>query len=58
MDASSIIDTLTPLVPGASYEEGKSVDFATIYVPARHLVATCKALIEVPSRRNSGWKQT
>jgi NADH-quinone oxidoreductase subunit C len=51
MDAASIIDTLTPLVPGASYEAGKSVDFATIYVPARHLVATCTALIEVPSFR-------
>ena len=51
MDASSIIDTLTPLVPGASYEVGASVDFATIYVPARHLLATCKALIEVPSLR-------
>ena len=51
MDASSIIDALTPLVPGASYEVGKSVDFATIYVPASHLVATCKALLEVPSLR-------
>ena len=51
MDASSIIDTLTPLVPGASYEAGTSVDFATIYVPASHLVPTCKVLIDVPSLR-------
>ncbi len=51
MDASSIIDTLAPLVPGASYELGKSVDFATIYVPASHLVATCKALLAGPSLR-------
>jgi len=51
MDASSIIDTLTAAVPGASYEEGKSVDFATIYVPTAHLVETCRALREIPSFR-------
>jgi len=51
MDASSIIDTLTAAVPGASYEEGTSVDFATIYVPAPHLVETCRALREIPSLR-------
>jgi NADH-quinone oxidoreductase subunit C len=51
VDPSSIIDTLTPLVPGASYEAARSVDFATLYVPAGHLVATCKALVEVPSLR-------
>ena len=47
MDASSIIDTLTRCVPGASYEAGKSVDFATIYVPAAQLVETCRALREI-----------
>src|SRR2546423_2936291 len=51
MDASSIIDTLTAAVPGASYEAGKSVDFATIFVPATHLVETCRALREIPSLR-------
>jgi NADH-quinone oxidoreductase subunit C len=51
MDASSIIDTLTAAVPGASYGEGKSVDFATIYVPTTHLVETCRALREIPSFR-------
>ena len=51
MDASSIIETLTPLVPGASYEAPRSVDFPTIYVPASHLVATCKALLGAPSLR-------
>ena len=51
MDASSIIDTLTLLVPGASYEAGTSVDFATIYVKANRLLETCRALIEVPSLR-------
>jgi len=51
MDATSIIDTLTPLVPGATYEAGKSVDFATIYVPAASLVDTCRALLETPALR-------
>jgi NADH-quinone oxidoreductase subunit C len=49
MDATAIIDTLTPLVPGASYEAVASVDFATIYVPKEHLEATCRALVETPS---------
>jgi NADH-quinone oxidoreductase subunit C len=44
MDAAAIIDSLTPLVPGASYEAGASIDFATIYVPGDRLVATCAAL--------------
>jgi NADH-quinone oxidoreductase subunit C len=51
MDASSIIDTLRPIVPGASYEAGTSVDFATIYVPAASLVETCRALRDTPSLR-------
>ena len=49
MDTTSIIDTLTPLVPGASYEVGRSVDFPTIYVPAASLVETCMALRDTPS---------
>jgi NADH-quinone oxidoreductase subunit C len=49
MDATSIIDTLTPAVPGAAYEAGRSVDFATIYVPAASLVETCRALRDTPS---------
>ena len=51
MDAADIIQTLTPLVPAASYEIGRSVDFATIYVPADQLVSTCRALLEVPALR-------
>jgi NADH-quinone oxidoreductase subunit C len=51
MDASSIIDTLTAAVPGATFEAGTSVDFATVYVPSQHLVATCRALLEQPSLR-------
>ena len=51
MDAAAVIDTLTPLVPGAAYEVGKSVDFATVYVPAPHLVATCTALRDAPALR-------
>src|SRR6185295_5211116 len=49
MDAASVIATLQPLVPGASYEVGKSVDFATVYVPADKLVETCQALRDTPS---------
>jgi NADH-quinone oxidoreductase subunit C len=51
MDATSIINILTPLVPGASYEAVPSVDFATIYVEADALVATCQALLDTPSLR-------
>jgi NADH-quinone oxidoreductase subunit C len=58
VEASAIIEILQPLVPGAVFEPGRSVDFATIYVPADRLVETClvlrdaaplefKALIEV-----------
>ena len=51
MDASSIIETLTPLVPGASFEPGRSIDFATIYVPADRLVETCRALRDAEALR-------
>ena len=51
MDASAIIDILQPLVPGASYEPGPSVDFATVYVPADQLVETCLALRDAPALR-------
>ena len=49
MDPSAIIDILQPLVPGAALEVGRSVDFATIYVPADRLVDTCRALRDTPS---------
>jgi len=49
MDAPAIIDALVRLVAGASYEAASSVDFATIYVPADRLAATCVALRETPS---------
>ena len=44
MTATEIIAALTPLVPGASFEEAAAVDFATIYVSADRLVETCRAL--------------
>jgi NADH-quinone oxidoreductase subunit C len=44
MDAQAIIDTLSPLVPGASFEAVPSVDFATVYAPPDQIVATCQAL--------------
>jgi NADH-quinone oxidoreductase subunit C len=51
MDAAAVIDTLTPLVPGATFEVGRSVDFPTLYVPADRLVETCRALRDTPSLR-------
>ena len=44
MDAQAIIDSLSPLVSGAAFEAAPSVDFATVYVPVEHVVATCQAL--------------
>ncbi len=49
MDSAAIIEILAPLVPGASYEVGHSIDFAAIYVPADRLVETCLALRDSPS---------
>jgi NADH-quinone oxidoreductase subunit C len=49
IDAAAIIDSLTSVVPDAAFEVGKSVDFATIYVPADRLVDTCRALRDTPS---------
>jgi NADH-quinone oxidoreductase subunit C len=51
VDAAAIIDTLKPLVAGASYEAARSVDFPAIYVPADRLVDTCLALRETPVLR-------
>ena len=51
MDASAITETLTALVPGASFEVGKSIDMATVYVPADRLVEACMALRDTPSLR-------
>src|SRR4030095_3123112 len=49
MEAAAIIDILQPLVPGVVVEPGRSVDFATIYVPADRLVDTCRALRDAPA---------
>jgi NADH-quinone oxidoreductase subunit C len=51
MDASAIIDTLAPLVPGATFEAGRSVDFPCVYVPADRIVDACRALRDTPSLR-------
>jgi NADH-quinone oxidoreductase subunit C len=51
MDSQAVIDSLTPLVSGASYEAGPSVDFPTIYVPADRLLETCRALRDTPPFR-------
>src|SRR5687767_14288413 len=52
MDASAIIAILTPLVPGATFETGPSVDLhPTIYVPADRIADTCRALRDDPGLR-------
>jgi NADH-quinone oxidoreductase subunit C len=51
VNAAAIVDALTPLVPGASLEAGRSIDFATIYVPAGQLVDVCRSLRDTPSLR-------
>ena len=51
MDASSVIATLTPAVPGASFEAGRSIDMPAVYVPADRLVETCTALRDLPALR-------
>jgi NADH-quinone oxidoreductase subunit C len=48
MESSAIIEILQSLVPGASFEAAASVEYAAIYVPASHLVATCTALRDDP----------
>ena len=48
MDSAAVIDLLNPLVPGASLEAGRSIDFATLYVPSDRLVETCRALRDTP----------
>ena len=51
MDTPAIIDILSPLVSGADYESGASIDTATIYVRVDRLVETCTALRDTPSLR-------
>ena len=51
MDSQTIIDALTPVVPGAAYEAVASVDFPTMYVRADQLLQTCTALRDTPSLR-------
>ena len=51
MDSRAVVETLAPLVPGASYEAAPSVDFPTLYVPADRLVETCLALRDAPAFR-------
>ena len=51
MDTPAIIDVLSPLVAGAAYEAGSSVDTPTMYVPVDRLVETCLALRDTPDLR-------
>jgi NADH-quinone oxidoreductase subunit C len=51
MDATAIVETLSSHVPGVALEAAPSVDFATVYVPAEHIVAVSTALRDVPALR-------
>src|SRR5574339_203402 len=48
-DNYAIVQGVDQVVPGASYEEAPSVDFAAIYVPADRLVETCRVLRDADS---------
>ncbi len=48
MDAHAFAEKLTAQVAGAAIEAAPSVDVATIYVPASHLVAACRVLRDDP----------
>ena len=49
MDATAIIEALSRAVPGVGFEAVESGDgMPTIYVPRESLVATCRALRDVP----------
>jgi len=51
MDTPEIINLLRPVVSGAAYEVGASVDSPTMYVPVDRLVETCLALRDTPALR-------
>jgi NADH-quinone oxidoreductase subunit C len=51
MEASSVIATLTPLVPGVSFDAAASTDVPTVFVQAEGLVDTCRMLRDTPSLR-------
>lgn len=49
IDTPAIVDALTPLVPGAAFEAGRTADHPAVYVPAARLVDTCRALRDAPA---------
>jgi NADH-quinone oxidoreductase subunit C len=52
MDATAIIEALSRAVPGVGFEAVASGDgMPTLYVPREDLVATCRALRDVPELR-------
>ena len=51
MDSQTVIEALTPVVPGGAYEPAASVDFPAIYVRADQLLQTCQALRDTPALR-------
>jgi NADH-quinone oxidoreductase subunit C len=51
MEASAILDTLSPIVPDAGCEVAPAVDMPAVVVPADRLVAVATALRDQPSLR-------
>lgn len=49
MDATTLIDTLQPLVAGAALEAAPAVDFPTIVVPRDRIVDVCRLLRDTPA---------
>jgi NADH-quinone oxidoreductase subunit C len=49
MDASTLIETLQPLLPGTAIEAAPSVDFPTLIVPRDRIVDVCRAMRDTPA---------
>jgi NADH-quinone oxidoreductase subunit C len=48
MDATTLLGLLQTAVPGAHFDVVPSVDCPTLLVPREHIVATCRAMRDVP----------
>jgi len=48
MDATTLLTTLQPLLPGAALEALPAADQPTLLVPREHLVDTCRVLRDTP----------
>jgi NADH-quinone oxidoreductase subunit C len=48
MDATTLLGLLQTAVPGATFDVVPSVDCPTLLVPREHIVATCRAMRDLP----------